>query len=115
MKLQTSIKPRASGTVTLAGLNGVSYIFEKDVDGALVCDVDHDATVAVALETGNFFPSDEGDYQQALTMTSAGADVDAGADADPGDDGSDDEFPAGTLPVEADTPPKVGAKPRKAK
>lgn len=109
MKLQTSIKPRASGTVTLAGLNGVSYIFEKDVDGALVCDVDHDATVAVALETGNFFPSDEGDYQQALTMTSAGA------DADPGGEGSDDEFPAGTLPVEAGTPPKVGAKPRKAK
>lgn len=106
MKLQTSIKPRRDGTVTVIGQDRQAYVFVADDDGLLTGDVADDATVASLLATGNFWPADESDAEQALALVKQ-------AEKAAGDEDEDDE-PADALPVEANTPPKRRGRPRKA-
>lgn len=114
MKLQTAIPARRDGTVIVQGLDGQRYVFAKDQDGELSCDVTDDATVAHLLAGKNFWPADERDAEAALKLLDAADDGDD--DSDDGEDDADDEF--GGLPQEANTPPqriaKPGRKPRKA-
>lgn len=119
MKLQTTIKPRRNGTVNVMGLDGKTYTFAPDDAGELVCDIDHDPTVAHLLKLRDFEPADLGDFTAAEAMLKGAAAGDADDDADDVPDadddapGADDEAPAGGLPVEANTPPK--ARPGKGK
>ena len=114
MKLQTAIPARRDGTVIVQGLDGQRYVFTKDQDNELSCDVTDDATVAHLLAGKNFWPADERDAEAALKLLDAADDSDGDADFDDDDDGAD----ADGLPQEANTPPqriaKPGRKPRKA-
>lgn len=106
MKLQTSIKPRRDGTVTVLGQDSQTYVFAAGSDGELTSDVADEATVAHLLATGNFWPANEADHAQALALVKQ-------AQAD--DDDDEEEEPQDGLPVEANTPPKRrGGRPRKA-
>lgn len=106
MKLQTSIKPRRDGTVTVLGQDRQTYVFVADDEGLLSADVADEATVAALLATGNFWPADEADQEQALELVKQ---------AQGDDDEDDEEEPQDGLPVEANTPPKRrGGRPRKA-
>lgn len=91
MLLQTEILPRKDGAV-LAQACGSTYKFVADKNGDLVCDVASDSAVAALLATGNFFPSDESDIQNALDLMPKG-------------DGDDDKTDDGLLPVDANAPP----------
>ena len=106
MKLQTSIKPRRDGTVTVLGQDRQTYVFAAGPDGELTADVADEATVAHLLATGNFWPADEADQEQALELVKQ-------AQGDDEDEDDEDE-PEGGLPVEANTPPKRRGRPRKA-
>ena len=112
MKLQTTIPARRDGTVIVQGLYGQRYVFTKDQDSELSCDVTDDATVAHLLAGKSFWPADERDAEAALKLLDAADDSDDDADFDDGDDEADG------LPQEANTPPKSiakpGRKPRKA-
>ena len=112
MKLQTAIPARRDGTVIVQGLDGQRYVFTKDQDNELSCDVNDDATVAHLLAGKNFWPADERDGEAALKLLDAADDSDDDADSDDEDDDADG------LPQEANTPPqriaKPGRKPRKA-
>lgn len=122
MKLQTSITPRRDGTITLTAKDGQRCVFAAGPDGELVGDVTDEATVTELLAGGMFFPADPADFDAALALTGAGENDgdgdgdDEGGDDDEGDDGSDGDDSgdgAGSLPLEANTPPKP-PKPRAA-
>lgn len=103
MKLQTSIKPRRDGTVTVLGKDRQIHVFVADDEGLLSADVADEATVAALLATGNFWPADESDAEQALALVKQ-------AQADD----EDEDEPEDALPVEANTAPKRRGRPRKA-
>ena len=117
MKLQTFIKPRRNGVVNVMGQDGQTYTFsDLDADGALVCDVACEATVARLLASGDFEPCNEDDIQRAIDLSIAGtlqSDADdADKQGDPDDEAfgdDDDEVSPGALPIEANTPPKPKA------
>ncbi len=113
MKLQTSIKPRRDGTVTVLGQDRQTYVFAADDEGLLSADVADEATVAVLLATGNFWPADESDAELALALVKE-AEKTARAEDGDDDDEDDEDEPDGGLPVEANTPPKRRGRPRKA-
>ncbi len=117
MKLQTGIKPRRDGTVTVQGLNGKAYVFQPDEFGELTADIDHEATVAHLLKLDAFLPADEADFDRALlTMKAAqgpGPDADAGDDLDDDDDEDDSPNPDAP-PVESKTLPAPAAPTAKA-
>lgn len=123
MKLETSTPLRRDGTVIVTGLNGQKYIFKPEVEtGLVVCDVDHEATVAHLLKFGDYFPADEADHDMAEQLITNLNTNSGGPDGDPDDeDGEldDDEADPNALPVEAGTPPasipKVNKPPRAAK
>lgn len=98
MKLQTSIKPRRDGTVTVFGQDRQTYVFATGPDGELTADVADEATVAHLLATGNFWPADEADQEQALLLVKQAQQAD---EAEEDEDEADDN----ALPVEAETPP----------
>jgi len=124
MKLNTSIQPRRSGTV-LARVAGVVIEFVAGDDGELSADVVDPLAVVELLDTGNFYPANEADYDAALLLARNAAaqasgdgagedDLDAADDGDGGDDVPN----LMALPVEANTPPAhapgKGKRPRKA-
>lgn len=112
MKLQTSIKPRRDGTVRVVGLNGETYVFERDNEGEMSADVPHDATVAHLLDGGLFWPADEEDHSKALSLASLPAGAGPTGDGPTGDGGST------TPPVTAvaTTPaPAPASEPQRAK
>jgi hypothetical protein len=115
MKIETSTPLRRDGTVIVSGLDGVSYVFKPDEEsGMVVCDVDHEPTVAHLLRVGTFFPADEADHEKAaalidLIQSPAGDDEDDGSDDD-----EDEEVDPNALPVEAGTPPAPRKKKAKA-
>jgi hypothetical protein len=119
MKLATLIQPRTDGTVIVHGDNGKDYTFERDADGELSCDVDHEETVANLLAGGNFYPADAMDHEAALGLLQSGQDDGEGESGDLDEDA--DEVPNGGMPVEAESPlkplpsPVANGKPRKAK
>ncbi len=110
MKIETTIKPRRSGTVELKGASGRAYTFRADEFGRLVCDIDDEGDIAAALNLGDFLPADESDFEAAAALTAA-----QGAEEDGIDDGSqigevedlDDDDPANmdAAPVEAPIAP----------
>lgn len=104
MKLQTSIQPRGDGTVVVVGEDGKDHVFKTDEDGALVCDVDDEATVSKLLLLGDFEPVNEEDYADALSLTRKSA------EEDPEDDAVDETSDPNALPIEANTAPKAPAK-----
>lgn len=101
MKLHTSIPARRNGTVTLTGLDGRAYVFTRDAEGELSASIEHAPTAALLLEGGLFYPADDADYAQALSLTAP-----ANESADEGADEGADEDEGGALPLEAHTPPK---------
>ena len=110
MKLQTSIKPRRDGTVSVLGQDRQTYVFVAGPDGELTADVADPATIAQLLATGNFWPADEADQEQALELVKQAQKADE-ADGDDDEDEADDN----ALPVEAGTPPAPRrGRPRKA-
>ena len=66
MKLFTDLKARADGSVILQG-RAKEYQFTEGEDGVLACDIEDEADVATALESGNFYPS-EGDDDAAAEL-----------------------------------------------
>ncbi len=117
MKLETSIALRNDGTVLWQGLDKTRLVFKPDENGMVVCDVAHEETVAYLLRTGQFFPVDEADHQQASALVSQIA-GDSEVNDDDHDDGEDedDEVDPNALPIESSTPPasfKQAATPRR--
>lgn len=102
MKIETDIAPRKDGTVRVTTPSGM-IVFEP-VNGALVADVRNDADLAFLLATGNFFPADEADHEQAQALIEEAA-ADA-ADQD-GDDLPDDDGDENATPVEVPAEPKA--------
>lgn len=102
MKIQTSIKPRRDGTVSVAGDDGQNYKFVADADGALVCDITHEPTVARLLSIGDFEPVDAADFERAIALTQQLDEQDE--DGDDEDDAEEEANPD-AMPEEANTPP----------
>lgn len=112
MKLQTSIKPRRDGTLTVTAKDGQRFAFAAGPDGELVGDVTDEATVAHLLATGLYWPANPEDFDGALKLSEAieKADDDLGDDLgdELGDDDGDDadvEVVGNGLPQESNTPP----------
>lgn len=105
MKIETSIKPRSDGTVTLLAPSGAKIVF-SDESGHLVANVEAEGDLTFALALGEFFPADESDYVQAESLIRE----DAGIDDLPDDDGD-----LNAAPVEVATVPKVSVKAKKHK
>lgn len=68
MKLSTSIQPRRDGTVTATVPGGEKFVFKPGASGDLECDVTGEDAIAALLQTGNFYPADEADFEQALSV-----------------------------------------------
>ena len=114
MTLNTSIAPRRDGTVIATGADGAKFVFAADADGLMVCNVTDEALVVQLLNSGNFFPTDEADFQAAMAIARANAPAaDDDGPADDDDDLEDIVIGDGT-PVEAGTPPAPAGKRRKA-
>lgn len=114
MKLETTLKPRRDGVVT-AEFPGARYEFARDEDGRLVADVLSAEHVGVLLNTGNFLPADEADYEAGLAAAKAQlGSVELGDDDDEGGDDFEEEIVNGGLPVEANTAPRRNARKAKA-
>lgn len=67
MKLTTSIHPRKDGTVR-ATVAGETFIFKAGASSELECDVTDKAAIAALLDTGNFYPSNESDFEEAVAV-----------------------------------------------
>lgn len=116
MKLEANIKPRRDGTIK-ATFGAVEYVFAADEEGRLIADVGVDEHIAELLNSGNFIPADEEDFQMAAALSAPQDD-----DDDDGDD--EEEMQGGTEvdqestpaapPIEENTPRSL-RKPRKAK
>lgn len=68
MKLSTSIQPRRDGTVTATAPGGETFVFKPGASGDLECDVTGEDAIAALLQTGNFYPADEADFEMALSV-----------------------------------------------
>lgn len=114
MKIEAAIQPRRDGTVK-ATLDAVEYVFSKDDQERLVCDVENKKHIADLLNTGNFIPADEGDFELAAALSAPPVgDEDDDDDDMPGGTDVDSESIPAVPPVEENTPPST-RKPRKAK
>lgn len=70
MKLTTSIQPRRDGTVSVTAI-GQTYVFKAAESGDMECDVVDKQAIAALLETGNFYPANEADFDAALSVIEA--------------------------------------------
>lgn len=102
MKLETTIKPRKDGTVKVAVPSGGSYAFTPDSEGCLCCEVTDEKDVAYLVGLGDFYPTNEGDYEAALGMAKGGS-----GDDDEGDVAADDDEGSETAPP-VETPAAAG-------
>jgi hypothetical protein len=107
MKLETTISPRKDGVVNVE-FGKVKYVFAADEEGRLVADVDEESIIANLLNSGNFIPADDADFEVAALIAAPAE------ESDEDDDEDSDEEELNGLPVEEQTPPS-GRKPRKAK
>lgn len=81
MKLLTDIPPRADGVVLLEGKQ--TYEFKRDPAlGALACDIEDEADLALALRSENFYPANQEDEVRALDVVGAAT---ADDDSEPDD------------------------------
>ena len=103
MLLQTTIKPRRDGTVTVEGAKK-KFIFQADANGDLVCEVDDEALVVALLKGEQFMPVNEEDFGIAIELTQKGAEEDDDdlpvGDGDGPDDEDDDPVDPNALPLE---------------
>jgi len=68
MKLTTSIQPRKDGTVSVTLKDSEPLVFKPNASGDLECDVIGEEAIAALLQTGNFYPADEADFDEALSV-----------------------------------------------
>lgn len=110
MKLEATILPRRDGKVS-ATVGGATYEFALDDDGRLVGEVGNADHVRHLLQTENFIPADEADYDSAAALIGA-PDLDGVMDMQetPDDTAAGEVDQAGEVAVEA---PRRG-RPRKA-
>ena len=106
MLLLTTIKPRRDGTVVLRDSAGRAHLFQPDLNGSLVCEIDDEATLAIALRSGEFEPANEADYGRAQELLQGAAQ--APQDGEDEDEDEDEGDPGGP-PLEANTPPAPAA------
>lgn len=99
MKLECMIPPRKDGTVT-ARFGESAYVFRDDGTGSLVCEVEDDGDIAALLNRDGFMPASESDFDAAVAIASGG------------EDEGDEVDEAGQPPIESNTPPRRGRKPR---
>ena len=99
MKLQTNIPPRRDGTVAVLGQDRQTYVFAADDEGLLSADVADEATVTALLATGNFWPADADDAEQALALVKQAQGDD--------DDEDDEDEPEDALPKRRGRPRKA--------
>lgn len=114
MRIETSIKPRKDGTVSVA-VDAMKYTFAPDEPGTLVAEVENEAHIAFLLARGDdFLPADDADFDKADALVSGAAKQDEGD----GDDEDDDEpKTVDAAPIEepasviaADAPVRAGRK-----
>lgn len=108
MKLETSIKPRADGSV-VSRVGETTYVFKPDATGALTADV-ADEHADMLMNTGNFYPADADDFEVAAVRLNQPVVDGMARDLIPADDFDDeaDDIPVDTaLPIEENTPPKA--------
>lgn len=72
MKLIAIGERRSDNTVVLQGADRREYTFRAEAGGDLVCDIEDDATVELALHSGNFCPA-EGEEDAADKLLDGGA------------------------------------------
>ena len=72
MKLIATCERRSDNTVILLGADGNEYTFHADAQGDLACDIEDEATIELALHTGNFYPA-EGHEDAAERLLDDGA------------------------------------------
>lgn len=60
MKIATVIKPRADGTVVFER-GGKKFVFRRELDGQLSCDVDEKDDVRAMLASDRFYPLQQED------------------------------------------------------
>ena len=79
MKLETTIKPNREGKI-VAHFGATAYEFTppKKGDGLPCCDVKDDEHAKHLLNTGNFHPADEKEFEKAAKLTAEGAGKGAG-------------------------------------
>jgi hypothetical protein len=82
MKLETSIRPRKDGTVIANLPDKAKYEFKPGTDGALECEVDNDAHASWLIGTGNFYPAEAADFDEAAELLSAEAKAEEEAEAE---------------------------------
>lgn len=101
MKLTTSIPPRKDGTVRVTVLGNDAYVFQAGASGELECEVLNKSAIVALLQTGNFYPADEADFEAAMDVMGI-----------PKDEPKSDPTPASvTAPAPA---PRRAGKPRAA-
>lgn len=69
MKLIASIEPAEEGNI-VAEFGDDKYEFTLDSNGDISGEVSNDEHVALLLESGNFYPADEADFDQASDLLS---------------------------------------------
>jgi hypothetical protein len=115
MKIETSTPLRRDGTVIVSGLDGMRYVFKPEEEtGMVVCDIEHQETLAYLLRIGTFFPANVSDHETAASLIDLLPDSE-GQDDDQDDDGDEDEdIDPNAQPLEAGTPPAPRKKKAKA-
>ena len=68
MKLTTSIPPRKDGTVRVTVLGNDAYVFQAGASGELECEVLNKSAIVALLQTGNFYPANEADFEAAMDV-----------------------------------------------
>ena len=67
MKIACVIKPRADGTVKFV-FAGKDYVFRRDADGLLACDVGEQEAARAMLATDRFYPQQQEDEALAQSL-----------------------------------------------
>lgn len=68
MKLTTSIQPRKDGTLRVTVLENDAYVFRANESGELECEVLDKRAIVALLQTGNFYPANEADFEAAMDV-----------------------------------------------
>lgn len=68
MKLTTSIQPRKDGTLRVTVLENDAYVFRASESGELECEVLDKRAIVALLQTGNFYPANEADFEAAMDV-----------------------------------------------
>lgn len=112
MKIETVLKPRRDGTVTVEPDAATRYVFKADEAGRLVCDVSDQGHLHFLLNTGNFIPADPEDFDAAVAVAGANSAPDAtGSEEDHDEEEDFTEVLNGGAPIEANTPPAPQRRP----